>query len=141
MSLFNVSAVCLFLVLNIQGSVAGADSVKPSAEQVQQWLKEAEKGEAKAQCELGACYLWGKGVGQSFPDSEKWFRKSAEQGNDDAQFYVGFFCSLNLDAGQRLSESVEWFRKASEQGNPKAQNCLGVAYAKGEGVKCPLGLL
>ena len=47
--------------------------------------KEAEEGDAEAQCKLGWCYENGNGVAKDLAEAVKWYRKAAEQGNADAQ--------------------------------------------------------
>lgn len=44
----------------------------------------AEKGNTKAQNNLGSMYLQGRGVGQNYSEAMKWYRKAAEQGLDVA---------------------------------------------------------
>ena len=46
----------------------------------------AEKGDERAQCNLGMKYLQGDGVKKDLGEAVKWFKKSAEQGNTKAQF-------------------------------------------------------
>ena len=50
---------------------------------------QAEQGDAKAQCILGLCYLYGARVTENKPEAAKWFRKAAAQGNPAAQLYIG----------------------------------------------------
>ena len=52
-------------------------------------LKAAEKGDVKAQYNLGVLYHTGKGVDKDYAQAALWYRKAAEQGNGKAQFYLG----------------------------------------------------
>ena len=45
----------------------------------------AEKGDSKAQNNLGMMYGLGEGVPQDYQEAAKWHRKAAEQGNASAQ--------------------------------------------------------
>ena len=54
-------------------------------EQFQQYLKDAQKGNAAAQYNLGVCYQKGLGVSKDMHEAVKWYRKAAEQGDVDAQ--------------------------------------------------------
>jgi|GEM_PF-1791016 len=96
----------------------------------------AEKGDAVAQYNLGACYILSKGVKMDKAESFKWFRKSADQGYADAQLYVGV-CYENGSSGvaTNKAEAVNWYRKSAEQGNAMAQMALGTCYVLGKGVK------
>jgi TPR repeat protein len=58
-------------------------------EAVKWWRKAAEKGNAKAQYNLGWCYANGQGVPQNYTEAVKWWRKAAEQGDASAQYNLG----------------------------------------------------
>lgn len=98
---------------------------------------EAEKGEARAQFDLGFLYLYGNiwcDIEANPALGMQWIRKSAAQGDAQAQDLIG--CLLHR--GQILAadkvEAVKWFRKAADQGDAYAQSNLGFCYLKGEGV-------
>ena len=48
----------------------------------------AEEGDADAQCELGGCYLNGRGVEDDEKKAIEWFEKAAEQGHPGAQHFL-----------------------------------------------------
>jgi len=92
----------------------------------------AEKGDAKAQCELGkALFLdnYGKLTLAKNVEAVKWFRKAAEQNYPEAQFWLGNSCD------EDEAEAMKWHRKAAEQNNVGAQDHLGHCYAFGKGVE------
>ena len=98
---------------------------------------EAEKGEARAQFDLGFLYLYGniwRDIEANPALGMQWIRKSAAQGYAQAQDLIG--CLLHR--GQILAAdkvvAVKWFRKAADQGDAYAQSNLGFCYLKGEGV-------
>ena len=93
----------------------------------------AEKGDAKAQCELGWCYQLGEGVKKDKAETIKWFRKSAEQGYARAQYSLGMiYCEYGQ--GEDTVEAVKWFRKSAEQGDKYALVMLAKCYDFGWGV-------
>jgi len=49
----------------------------------------AEKGDMKAQYNLGNSYYNGDGTAPDYAQAVKWFRKSAEQGHADSQYWLG----------------------------------------------------
>jgi TPR repeat protein len=49
----------------------------------------AERGNARAQYNLGLCYKNGEGVEKDYVEAVKWFRKAAEQGHAGSQFMLG----------------------------------------------------
>lgn len=97
----------------------------------------AEKGEAKAQFDLGFLYLYGDFYAHLDADRDQglfWIRKSAAQGYAQAQDLMGCLLYRGGILTQDKTEAVKWFRKAAEQGDPYAQSNLGYCYHKGEGV-------
>jgi len=97
--------------------------------------KEAEQGNAEAQCFLGGVYGSGLGgVTQDFTVAAKWYRKAADQGNAVAQSTLGSAYWLGQGVPQDHAEAIKWYRQAAEKGLADAQFLLGVAYLEGQGV-------
>lgn len=94
----------------------------------------ADRGEADAQCGLGAMYYAGYGVPQDDVAAVKWFRLAAEQGEAKAQYFLGMMCNYGRGVPTDNAEAVKWYRLAAEQGDVKAQNNLGAMYYAGLGV-------
>src|SRR5256886_20861 len=95
----------------------------------------ADKGDAKAQYELGRAFFSGTlGVAKDEAEAVKWFRKAAEQNVADAQDSVGVCYANGQGVAKDDAEAVKWFRKAAEQNVADAQYNLGVCYDSGEGV-------
>ena len=99
------------------------------------YRKAAEKGEARAQNDLGLMYQEGKGVRKNNKKAAEWWRKAAEQGEARAQFNLGWMYKEGKGVLEDYQKAVEWYRKAAEQGEPNALNNLSVMYIKGHGVK------
>lgn len=95
---------------------------------------EAERGEAKAQVQLGTLYATGNGVPQDNERAMTWYRKAAGQGNSEAEYRLGLGYAEGKGAGQDNKEAVSWYRKAAEQGNAQAAYALAGMYHKGQGV-------
>jgi len=96
--------------------------------------KSAERGNAKAQNNLGVCYTFGIGVERNYVEAEKWFSKSADQGNRVAYYYLGCYYDQGMGVKQDYAEAVKWFSKAADQGHARSQYNLSSYYATGEGV-------
>ena len=95
----------------------------------------ADKGDAKAQYELGRAFFSGTlGVAKDEAEAVKWYRKAAEQNVADAQYNLGVCYANGQGVTEDDAESVKWFRKAAEQNFADAQYNLGVYYDSGEGV-------
>jgi hypothetical protein len=97
-------------------------------------IKEAERGNAKAQNALGTAY----GDGQNVPKDEykavEWFQKAADQGDAWGQYNLGLMYFHGRGVPRDTRKAAEWFRKAADQGNAWAQYNLGLMYASGRGV-------
>ena len=94
----------------------------------------AEKGDAKAQYNLGLMYEKGRGVEKDLKEAVKWWRKAAEQGHAYAQRDVGVMYAEGIGVLEDDKEAVKWFRKVAERGYAKAQSNLGLMYGFGNGV-------
>ncbi len=94
----------------------------------------AQRGDARAQNNLGVMYAEGQGVPQDDAEAVRWFRRAAVQGNASAQFNLGFMYREGRGVPQDDAEAVRWFRRAAEQGNASAQFNLGFMYREGRGV-------
>jgi len=92
------------------------------------------KGDAKAQYNLGLMYAEGTGVPRDFDQAVSWFRKSAEQGNALGQFSLGAMYANGFGVPKDFVQAVFWRRKSANQGDSGGQSALGRMYANGDGV-------
>lgn len=67
----------------------------------------AERGDAKAQNNLGICYRDGIGVSQNYTEAARWFRLSAEQGYAEAQYNLGVSYQTGTGVPQIWSEAAK----------------------------------
>ena len=95
----------------------------------------AAQGNAKAQHNLGAMYLEGRGVDRDLEQAVKWFRLAAAQGVVLSQHNLGISYLKGLGVSVDPEASARWFRKAAEQGDPRSQHSLGAMYFEGLGVE------
>jgi len=94
----------------------------------------AERGDVKAQTNLGLLYATGQGVAQDDAEAATWFRKAADQGNAEAQANLGRAYRNGEGVERDDAQAVAWYRKAADQGHVLAQANLGMMYARGRGV-------
>jgi uncharacterized protein len=94
----------------------------------------AEKGNAKAQVNVGIMYANGNGVAKDYAEAMKWYRKAADQGHAKAQYNLGVIYHEGQGVPQDYAEAMKWSRKAADQGHAQAQHNLGFMYALGQGV-------
>ena len=97
-------------------------------------VRRAQRGEARAQNDLGVCYHQGKGITQNYSQAVYWYRKAAEQDNTAAQYNLGLCYYYGYGISEDYYQAVYWYRKAANQGYADAQNNLGNCYYKGNGV-------
>jgi len=111
--------------------------VSDGSEKTEPLRPKADKGEAKAQFDLGFLHLYGDFYAHLNADQDLgmfWIRKSAAQGYAQAQDLMGCLLHRGGILAQDKAEAVKWFRKAADQGDAYAQSNLGYCYYKGEGV-------
>ena len=109
----------------------GSDTSSPS---IAEMREAAEAGDAKAQCDLGGMYEWGRGVPQNYTEAVNWYRKAAEQGYARAQYDLGRMYEWGQGVPQDNAKALMWFRMAGEQEHSWAQYNLGLMYYHGRGV-------
>ncbi len=108
--------------------------VKPLPKDFKSLKVLAEKGDARAQYNLGAMYARGEGMPEDNKEAVKWWRNAAKQGNATSQFNLGVRYAFGKGVERDAKEAVRWYRKAAVQGHADAQNNLGLMYDNGEGV-------
>lgn len=95
---------------------------------VDAWGILAEKGDCRAQFNLGTSYLAGRGVDQDIGKALEWFRRAAEQGNAKSQFNLGEGYRVGRGVDKDMPKAIDWYIKAADQGLKEAQAMLGLIY-------------
>lgn len=95
------------------------------------YRKAAAQNYAMAQRNIGYVYRFGKGAEINLDEAAKWYVKAADQGLVVAEAELG---SLYMQRKQFL-EGLTRLTKAAEEGNTDAIIDIGIAHAKGDGVK------
>ncbi len=99
-----------------------------SSDNIEEFKKKAEQGDAVAQYNLGKAFDKGEGLEKNPVEAVKWFRKSAEQGFAMAQYELGIAYYSDLGVKRNPDEARIWLRKSAEQGYLEAQLQLGIDY-------------
>jgi TPR repeat protein len=121
---------------------------------VQLYLKQAKKGDIKAQTILGNYYLNGNNPLYNPSTAFKWFYPAAQKGDKTAQFNIGILYQQGLGTTKSDQKALKWFLKVVEESGAEktedfADNMLswvylklGIIYYKGEGtaINYPLAL-
>lgn len=84
------------------------------------YRKSAELGNAKAQFNLGSCYMAGTGVQQNLPKAIEWLRKAADQGVTKAYYPLGI-CRYQTEA---YAEAYVWALAAEAAGDARLKTQL-----------------
>ncbi|NHX34116.1 sel1 repeat family protein, partial [Escherichia coli] len=82
---------------------------EPSIEQITQL---AQKGDPKAQFQLGERYFKGLGVSQDSKAAAEWFIKAGNQGNSDAQFRLGTMFVNGFGVRRDYDKAMLWYEQA-----------------------------
>jgi len=94
----------------------------------------AERGDAKAQYDMGNYYDTGQGVARNAVEAVKWYRKSAEQNYAPAECSLWICYHTGYGVAEDKLEAMKWLRKAAEQDDADAECFLGMCYKEGEEV-------
>ncbi len=104
------------------GGQAEKKSVSKAAEsELDAMKKAAEKGDAKAQHELGKRYADGNGVEKNDVTAFGWLEKSATAGNVEAMYLVGKSFGSGLGVPKDEEKSKQWIKKSAEGGHADGQ--------------------
>src|SRR5438132_740500 len=91
----------------------------------------ADKGDAKAQYELGRAFFSGTlGVAKDEAEAVKWFRKAAEQNVADAQYSLGVCYDSGEGVVKDEVEAYKWWLLAAGQGNDDAKYNMTIVENK-----------
>jgi len=99
------------------------------------WAPLAQAGHARAQSNMGAAFLEGRGVERDHEKAAAWLRRAAEQGDAGGQRNLALCYYEGWGVPQDQVEAARWYEKAAEQGDPDAQDML--SWMKLVGGGCP----
>ena len=94
----------------------------------------AEKGDARAQFDIGFMHAYGWGVQRNPAGAISWYRKAANQGLQIAQHFLGLAYANGEGVRPDDVEAARWFARAAAQGFAQAQFMLGLMTLDGRGV-------
>ncbi len=92
----------------------------------------AELNDNRARVALGALFIAGRGVDQSFAEAEHWLMPAAEAGVAEAQLRLGFIYEVGgTGITRNPGKALGWYIRAADQGNAHAQYRAGLLYLAG----------
>ncbi|WP_162292691.1 peptidoglycan-binding protein [Hartmannibacter diazotrophicus] len=91
----------------------------------------AASGDPKAEFEVAARFVEGRGVTQDLKAAADWYRRAAEQGLPAAQYRLGSFYENGSGIARDFKEAAKWYEQAADKGNAKAMHNLAVLLSDG----------
>ncbi len=88
------------------------------------WVKDAHAGVARAQAEIGRCFVSGLGVERDVALARQWLTLAAKAGDPLGQRLLADFYFNGEDGAPQRSIAEEWYARAARQGEPFAQDML-----------------
>jgi uncharacterized protein len=141
--MININAILarLILVLGLIGPAAAAeldDAVTAAhggdyATALRRLSPLAQKGDARAQFDIGFMHAYGWGVPRDRAEAITWYRKAADQGLPVAQHFLGLAYVNGEGVRPDDAEAARWFARAAAQGFSQAQYMLGLMTLDGRG--------
>ena len=122
---------------NAQNSSGAEDSGNDTwkgrtSPEMEDLLARANKGDARAQYELGKKYYTGTDVEQDYGEAISWYTKAAEHGDTDAQYDLGEIYHNGTGTEKDDNEAIKWYRQAADNGRSSAMCKVGVILLTGE---------
>ena len=93
-----------------------------------------EKGDARAQFDLGFMHAYGWGVPRNPAEAIAWYRKAADQGLPVAQHFLGLAFVNGEGVPPDDAQAARWFARGAAQGFAQSQYMLGLMTLDGRGV-------
>lgn len=118
----------LLILIAIPFSISNANDLALLQEQ-------AEKGDAKAQNNLGVAYESGEYIPADYAEAKKWYLLAAEQNLAIAQNNLGAMYFFGVGSPADYVEAKKWYQLSADQGYAPSEYALGMMYQLGNGVE------
>lgn len=82
----------------------------------------AERGDARAQAELGFLYEFGRGLPQDYVLAAKWYARAAAQGEPHGQHLLGLLYDKGQGVPEDQIESYKWLNLAAARIGPRERD-------------------
>jgi TPR repeat protein len=139
--MINAALALLILLLGLAGPAAAAelDEAVAAAHRgeyataLRRLSPLAEKGDARAEFDIGFMHAYGWGVPRNPTEAIAWYRKAADQGLPVAQHFLGLASVNGEGVRPDEAEAARWFARAAAQGFSQSQYMLGLMILDGRG--------
>ena len=122
-----VAGAVSMVMLSASASFAGYDEAAKAygkgrfASAFLEYLTLAEKGDVRAQANVGWMYQAGEGTAADPVKAVAWYAKAAAGGHAIAQFNLGYAYEQGAGAPRDLSKASLWYARSAIKGNVEAQ--------------------
>jgi TPR repeat protein len=96
------------------------------------WAPLAHEGVARAQSNMGAAFLEGRGVPRDVEKAVDWLKRAAEQGDAGGQRNLAHCYHEGWGMPQDHAQAALWYEKAATQNDADAQDMLSYLKLTGE---------
>ncbi|MDE2379280.1 tetratricopeptide repeat protein [Bradyrhizobium sp.] len=110
----------LFIVAIIALSSAGTSRADDAgdARMTEDYLRQAQRGDTRAQFYLGVLYAQGVGVSRSDAEAFRWLSSAAERGHAQARLIVGEMYAVGRGTSRSDIDAYKWASAAAASSNP-----------------------
>ena len=91
---------------------------------IDELIRAADAGNAKAQTHLGWCYDEGIGVETDRKTAAQLYRNAALKGYSIGQYNLALCYDHGTGVRKNMALAVKWYKKSAELGYPKARKVL-----------------
>jgi len=103
------------------------------SEDIEQYKKVANNGNACAMSHIGDMYNYGIGVAEDKLEAMNWYTKAADKNNLHAMVYIAYMYVFVEDGiNKDYTQAIFWLKKAAEKGSTFAMNQLADCYKEDE---------
>jgi TPR repeat protein len=95
----------------------------------------AEKGQPRAQTDLGLLYVKGIGVEKDYAAALQWFQRAADQGAPRALFFTGLMYERGYGVERNYATALDWYRRSAAKNFAPAEVAVARFYAHGLSVE------
>ena len=97
-----------------------------------EWHRLAERGDPRAQTNIGIMYQRGEGVPSHFVEAERWLTKAADQGFAPAQRKLAYrYFTERGFADKDYVKALHWYVILARHGDSMAMQYLGLIHQNG----------
>ena len=131
-------AFLLFIITGCSNQSGKAKKIEKNKteypQEVLNYIKSANAGDADAQNTLAIMYQSGKGIERNYSKAVKWYKRAINNGNIIASYNLANLYRKGIGIKQDLKMAVKYFTLAAEKGDAMSRYNLSLMYYNGDGV-------